>query len=119
MEWSEEAERLYKFLTKHAEVTVNAEPEHLHPRDCMENVEEIDRIVKEAEWNVWAWCSVEVKVSWNGLSESEFLGGCSYDSEADFKQPGGYYDDLVYEASKALAQKLVAVQEQLNSAIND
>jgi hypothetical protein len=30
------------------------------------------------------------------------LGGCSYESEASFKQPGGYYDDLMAEALDAL-----------------
>lgn len=42
--------------------------------------------------DVWAWASVEVKVTKAGRSESDYLGGCSYKDENDFKRSGYYYD---------------------------
>ncbi len=47
----------------------------------------------------WAWCEVQVRVTWRGFKgESSWLGGCSYASEQDFREPGGYFDDLLDEA---------------------
>lgn len=43
--------------------------------------------------NLWAWCTVEVRGTYHGITESDFLGCCSYKSEKDFKR-GGYYDDM-------------------------
>lgn len=47
--------------------------------------------------NEWAWCMVTVRVSFCGLEEDEHLGGCSYESGAKFREPGGYYDDMIDE----------------------
>jgi len=49
-------------------------------------------------------------VTWEGLSESDTLGGCSYANEEDFRAPGGYFDDMVSECLdriNAAAQKIV------------
>lgn len=43
--------------------------------------------------NEWAWCEVEVKASWEGFEDSDYLGGCSYESEEAFKA-GGYFEDM-------------------------
>lgn len=48
--------------------------------------------------DVWAWAMVTVTVSWGPFSASDHLGCCSYTDEKDFCQPGGYFDDMVYEA---------------------
>lgn len=56
--------------------------------------------------DVWVWCEVRVIARWNGFeSESEWLGGCCYKDEADFKK-GGYYDDMKSEAGLALVRYL-------------
>ena len=44
--------------------------------------------------NQWAWCNVEVRGEYLGLSASDYLGCCSYKSEQDFKT-GGYYTDMI------------------------
>jgi len=54
------------------------------------------------EGNEWAWCTVKVSASWNGLTAEDYLGCCSYESAEDFKQPGGYYDDMKAEAAAEL-----------------
>lgn len=52
--------------------------------------------------NTWAWCSVTLEASWRGLVVGDSLGCCSYKSEADFKAPGGYYDDMRAECLRQL-----------------
>jgi hypothetical protein len=55
-----------------------------------------DSIIKRLENDdLWAWCTVELQVSYKGiLTASDYLGCCSYDNEADFKD-GCYYDDMI------------------------
>ncbi len=43
--------------------------------------------------NDWAWCSVEVRGTYKGLTASDYLGACSYKDKEDFKI-GGYYEDM-------------------------
>lgn len=44
--------------------------------------------------DVWAWASVEVRVTHeaSGLSGSDYLDGCSYESEEDFRESEYFYD---------------------------
>ncbi|MEJ7644243.1 MAG: hypothetical protein WKF87_06590 [Chryseolinea sp.] len=62
--------------------------------------EKVDKKVEDSiirrinNGNVWAWAAVELKGTYKGLEFSDHLGCCSYKSKADFKQPGGYYDDM-------------------------
>lgn len=55
--------------------------------------------------DVWAWASVEVKVSKGGLTESEYLGSCSYKDANSFKR-GGYYYDMVTTALERIESEL-------------
>ena len=56
--------------------------------------------------NAWAWCSVQLSVSYGGLTCHEYLSGCSYESEKSFVADSGYYDDMITEALKELATDL-------------
>jgi hypothetical protein len=71
-----------------------------------------DAVIEELEYNLWAWCVVEVKACWKGLKASTFLGGCSYRSEADFKA-GGYFDDMVDEVLKELSENANEIKAEL------
>jgi hypothetical protein len=53
--------------------------------------------------DAWAWCTVEVKVTIDGVSTSEYLGGCSYDNEYAFESAGDYYPDMVLTCLDKLA----------------
>lgn len=55
----------------------------------------------------WAWASVTVRGSWNGIVASEYLGCCSYRDADDFRNDGGqgYYSDM-REAVRAEIQSL-------------
>jgi hypothetical protein len=63
-----------------------------------------DAVIEESEHTPWAWCFVELKATWKGLSHSEYLGCCSYRSEGDFRVDG-YFNDMVAEAIEQLHQK--------------
>lgn len=68
--------------------------------------------------DVWAWAQVEVyaEIDLNGVtvrSESDYLGGCSYDSEEDFQNNSGYYDDMKANALDSLREKLDALKAAL------
>lgn len=69
----------------------------------------------------WAWCCVEVRAivrdGLPGLGEivasgSDFLGGCSYRNEADFKHPDGYYPQMVEEAIDRLRTALKRIAKR-------
>lgn len=59
-------------------------------------------IARLDDGDVWAWADVEVRAEWNGFEGSDYLGGCSYVDEADFCQPGGYFDDMKERAYEEL-----------------
>lgn len=56
--------------------------------------------------DLWAWCDVECRATFNGFSESDYLGGCSYKDAADFLTPGGYWQDMKDEAREQLLRVL-------------
>lgn len=63
----------------------------------------IERIVAG---DIWAWCCVRVKATdaAGAVAYSHWLGGCSYASEADFRDDGGegYFSEMCDEARDAL-----------------
>lgn len=68
--------------------------------------------------NEWAWCTVVVKAQWNGFEASDALGACSYSSEKDFVQPGGYFDDMKANALAQLNDSLRETNENLKKLRN-
>jgi len=62
--------------------------------------------------DLWAWCVVKVTASWGGYRESEYLGGCSYKDERDFKRDD-CYADMKAAALAGLNAKLRAEHEKL------
>jgi hypothetical protein len=60
-----------------------------------------EEIRADLENNAWAWCCIRVNVAYEEYSEDEYLGCCSYKSEADFRACD-YYDSMVNEALERL-----------------
>lgn len=91
---------------------LNADWEQDAPEDSFDNEEDIDFVREQIKsGNVWGWCLVEVKARYTtedgeDVEASDWLGGCSYHSQADFMEPGGYYDGMKQEAYEALCAKL-------------
>lgn len=66
--------------------------------------------------DVWAWAWVEVTAECEGFTGSDGLGGCTYKDEADFRRPGGYYDDMKRVALDNLRAALKDAVERGNKA---
>lgn len=97
------------------EWTIEAEPEDIPVRgnamdsgdkDYDKKVE--DRIIKRRSSNVWAWAAVTVRGSFLGLSTEEYLGGCSYRNEQDFRD-GGYFEDMQRTITDRLEEMVKAI----------
>lgn len=108
-------------LRKHATITLTHEEEDLQIKgNALASGDDAeDR--RQEEWiraqlrsgNEWAWCVAIVTVEFAGVIERDTLGACSYESEADFKALGGYYEDMIGEATERLAVRL----EEQNDAL--
>lgn len=74
-----------------------------------------DAIIADLEaGNEWAWCCAKVTAEWNGFEGEDYLGGCSYRDEADFKAEGGYYEDM---KERALDDLYAQVRSALGRAL--
>lgn len=54
--------------------------------------------------NEWAWCTVKVVCSWEGFHAAEYLGCCSYESEASFR--ASEYEQMCDEALTSLNRQI-------------
>lgn len=61
----------------------------------------------------WAWCSVKVTARWKDWKGVDYLGGCSYEDEADFKKDDGYYGDMKARALEDLNKSIASVAESI------
>jgi hypothetical protein len=104
-------------LLADATITVECEPEMQSVRGAFATGEdELDRQLESEiqdridRGDEWAWCCVRVTVELAGIKvASSWLGGCSYDSEAQFREVGGYFDDLRAEAFSELRARFADV----------
>lgn len=88
------------------DVELTAEWEDTDPEHHYSDPEDAESVRERMRGgSAWAWACVTVKVELYGLSSESSLGGCSYESEADFKQ-SGYYDDMVDAGVEELAQDI-------------
>ncbi len=60
--------------------------------------------------NEWAWCCVKVTASYKGREGTDYLGGCSYKSEEDFKKDG-YWEDMKKQAFDDLISSLQSLND--------
>jgi hypothetical protein len=63
--------------------------------------------------DIWAWCCVKVVATLEiddtqYRGESDWLGGCCYKDERDFREPGDYFTDMKDTALNALADQLMS-----------
>jgi hypothetical protein len=76
-------------------------------REDGSNDEELNAWIKSEldSGNYWAWCVAHVTVELGEFKGEDWLGGCSYESEEDFKK-GGYYESMIAEACDELAKDI-------------
>lgn len=63
--------------------------------------------------DVWAWATVTVEARYAGLVGRNSLGCCSYRDEAEFREPGGYFDDMKAEALADLQSEIDTLAPQI------
>lgn len=91
-------------LRKKAEIEIEAEPEtDVTPEDSFDDAEDI---AYARSGDLWHWCHVTVTASYDGAVGGDSLGACSYENERAFREPGGYFDDMVNEAIGRLHEQL-------------
>ena len=104
-------------------IRLEAEPELL-PVEGNASASGDDDFDREVEHNIlsriqqgdtWAWAAVTVTASWGPFSASDHLGCCSYANEEDFRQPGGYFDDMVAQAIEDLNRLALDAYRQLKT----
>lgn len=62
--------------------------------DASQDQEIVDGIQKQLDaGNLWAWCCVQVTARWGDWTATDYLGACSYASEAKFRADG-YWADM-------------------------
>jgi len=109
-----------KLTEKDVEFTLECLPEFTPIEgNCCAIDEETDRrqeqLVRDQleAGNDWAWCCVKVSAKWEGFEGTDFLGCCSYESEEQFKQPGGYYEDMLKVALDDLNAEIEHTQAKI------
>lgn len=100
--------------------TVTAEAEDTDPADHFASgddeqdkamVAEIHKQLRSGD--EWAWFCAKVTATLtlpdgSKIEGVDYLGGCSYTDEKDFKQSGGYYDDMKVTALADLQRQIEA-----------
>ena len=92
-------------------------PEDMHPNDCFglepeDQKRVVNSILKDMQWNEWAWCMVKVTGIYNGLTSYTVLGGCNFDDEKQFIECG-YFSDMQCEVLDDLNKRAKLLVESL------
>lgn len=110
------------------EIELFCEPEDTSPRgyfasgdDAMDREDEQAILSRLERGDDWAWFCAHVRVTYNGESADDYLGGCSYASEKDFRADQ-YFTDMVdtclAELNKRESDLIKGIASEL-TAIND
>lgn len=59
----------------------------------VDHSEYIKKVLDDDGYNPWLWCVVKVSALYKGLTSTNYLGGCCYESEDKFKADR-YYQDM-------------------------
>jgi|SRR6516162_7466093 hypothetical protein len=70
----------------------------------------VREVMKEAD-GIWGWCDVKVTARLGELEGVAYLAQCSYHNEEEFKQEGGFYEDMVETAIHELQKKINRTSE--------
>lgn len=97
-------------FAREATITIEVEPEqeeisgyYASGEDELDRQLEAELIERSNSGDTWAWCCVRVHASIGGVeASSSWLGACSYEDEKNFRESGGYFDDMKQEALAAL-----------------
>lgn len=102
-------------------ISVECMPEHMDVRgnvlasgDDAEDKRAEDEVLRQLHaGNEWAWCCIKVTATYGYFEGTDFLGGCSYKSKADFIESDDYYADMVDRAFNELVARIEKAQTKL------
>jgi hypothetical protein len=76
-------------------------------------VKDLERVYSELSLgNRWAWCCVKVTVSWHGFTGEDYLCGCSYADEAEFRADSHAFDCMRANALRRLNEVLATLPRE-------
>lgn len=110
-----------KTLTaKDVEFVLECEPEHIDIRgnltvsdDPVQDRKDEDKVIHQLNsGNQWAWCCAKMTAKYKGFEGVDYLGGCSYESEENFRKDG-YFEDMKVQALGALNTNIVNTFKEL------
>lgn len=110
-----------KTLTaKDVEFVLECEPEHIDIRgnltvsdDPVQDRKDEDKVIHQLNsGNQWAWCCAKMTAKYKGFEGVDYLGGCSYESEENFRKDG-YFEDMKVQALDALNTNIVNTFKEL------
>jgi hypothetical protein len=76
------------------------------PRDAKHFVDAVEDMIDKH--GLWGWCQVTLTARVGPLKGEAHMGGCSYESDDDFIQNSGYYNDMVSDAIADLQNSIDA-----------
>jgi len=102
------------------EFVLECEEEHIPVRgnlsvsgDDAQDRKDENKVLRQLEYgNQWAWCSVKMTAKYKEFEGVDYLGGCSYKSEKDFRE-GGYFEDMKVQALEALNTNIANIVKNL------
>lgn len=109
--------QLEKYLHHFGHVTVHALPCNLPVSNTIDDPALVETIMTQAETNVWAWCVVEVKVTFKGLTQSDYMASCWHGGEAEFLE-SDTYQDMLNECVSRLADRVLDIVLIVNKVTN-
>ncbi|HTF27220.1 MAG TPA: hypothetical protein VK625_00170 [Flavitalea sp.] len=96
-----------------AVIEFTAEEDDITPEDSYMEKESADYVRDQYNsGNPFAWFSGKVTVTYKGMEENDYLGGCSYKSERDFKENSGHYFDMVNTCIEAINKEIASNNEE-------
>lgn len=95
-------------IARKATIQIDVLPEHIRIQDSFTEQETINFVRQLASETEWGWCCVKVTVHYGDLTETEYLGGCSYRNESEFRECP-YYADMVSECCNRLADSVARI----------
>jgi hypothetical protein len=88
------------------EIELIWEEETMSPDEQFEDEETLEWVREQIEsGNEWAWFCAHVRVTYCAIVGDDYLGGCSYKSEDDFRSDG-YFDSMVDDCIARINREL-------------
>lgn len=111
-------EQLKEKIKDKVEYSLFILPEDQHPDDCFgleprDQKQVVEKILKDLEWNPYAWFCAHVMARYKGFQGHDYLGACSYKNEQDFMNDG-YYHDMKSSALDQLCDDILASKVRLD-----